>query len=156
MAAAPAFAQEVNVSVFEGLWRASPTQQCVYEANSLESALRIADSRIDGVDTTCRMTNPFDVRDMDAVLFDLVCESVEGEFTERAMFVQAADGGLIVVWSGYAYKYERCDADAAEGTVVTSDQVGIPDQVEPSNAPVSTDSTPDAEPSDTDSTKLAD
>jgi len=62
---------------------------------------------------------------MDAVLYDMVCESEGSSFTERAMAMHAADGGLILVWNGFAFKYERCPENAATGTVTTAEDIGI-------------------------------
>ncbi len=121
--ATPLAAQELS---FDGLWRANPNTDCAREEGA-GSALRIENDVLHGVENECRMTRPVAVRDMDAVLYDMECDGGgEGEsFTERAMFLKAADGGLFLVWNGYAFKYEACAADPARGTVTTSDEIGI-------------------------------
>jgi hypothetical protein len=60
-------------------------------------------------ESECRMTNPVLVRDMaGAVLFDFVC-SGEGEtWTERAFVQRTPDGGLILVWRGFASQLPLC------------------------------------------------
>ena len=64
---------------------------------------------------------------MQAVLYDMSCTGEDETFTERALFMEAADGGLYLIWDGIAFKYESCGADAAVGTVTTADQLGIAD-----------------------------
>jgi hypothetical protein len=55
------------------------------------------------------MTNPVLVRDMaGAVLFDFVCEGEGETWTERAFVQWAQDGGLILVWRGFAQMLPRC------------------------------------------------
>lgn len=71
-------------------------------------ALRIADGVFTGVESRCEMTRPVKVRDMDAQLFDMVCTGESGTWEERAMVMRGADGGLILVWDGFAFAYERC------------------------------------------------
>ncbi len=119
------FAQDPS---FDGVWRANPSTDCTGESGD-GSALRIADEVLYGMDSECRMTSPVKVRDMAAILYDMVClgDDETGSFTERAMFLKAADGGLYLIWNGYAFKYEVCSEDAAVGTVTTSREIGIPD-----------------------------
>lgn len=109
---------------FDGLWRSNPNAACSAE-NGSGTALRIEDEVLYGVENECRMTSPVNVRDMEAVLYDMECEGEGGSFTERAMFLRAADGGLYLVWNGYAFKYESCGEDPAVGTVTTSEEIGI-------------------------------
>lgn len=71
-------------------------------------ALVIRDDIFYGVEMQCLMQNPVNVRDMDAVLYDMSCSGEGNQWTERAMFMTAADKGLILVWNGYAFQYRRC------------------------------------------------
>lgn len=116
-----ALAQELS---FEGLWRANPTTDCAYTGGE-GTALKVEDGVLYGVGNQCTMTSPVDVRDMQAVLYDMDCEGEDDDFVERAMFMEAADGGLYLIWDGIAFKYDACGEDAAIGTVTTADQLGI-------------------------------
>jgi len=70
-------------------------------------ALAIREGKIIGVENTCDMSNPVNVRDMDAVLYDLEC-SAEGEtYTERAM-VARSDTGVIILRDGFVAKWSTC------------------------------------------------
>ena len=122
--AGPALAQE-EVD-FSGLWRAGPNTQCVYTGGD-GSALKIEDGVLYGVENRCEMSDPVSVRDMNATLFDMSCQGDDGEdgFVERAMLMQAADGGLYLIWNGLAFKYDSCGEDPAVGTVTTAEQIGI-------------------------------
>ncbi len=111
---------------FDGLWRSNPSAECVADGSD-GAALRIEDDVLYGVENECRMTAPVNVRNMSAVLYDMECESEGTAFTERAMFLRAADGGLLLVWDGFAFKYDACGDDPAIGTVTTSEDIGIPD-----------------------------
>ncbi|MHC0051917.1 hypothetical protein [Actibacterium sp. D379-3] len=101
---------------FDGLYRQGPDANCT--VTGVEGgALKIEDGVFHGVEMQCRMENPVDVRDMDAALYDMSCNGEGSAWTARALFMHAADGGLIMVWNGYAFKYDRCPgpADAAAG-----------------------------------------
>lgn len=122
LAGVPAAAQD---AAYDGLWRANPTVDCSVSGVD-GGALRIEDGVLHGVENTCEMTDPVDVRDMDATLFDMVCEGAGdgAAFTDRAFFSKAADGGLILVWNGFALKYESCE-DSLPGTVTTAEDLGV-------------------------------
>ncbi len=103
-AATPALALEV-----EGRYRASPEAQCDAGDGS-EGFLRIEGGVFYGLSGECKMLNPVNVRGMNAQLFDMECEGANPNFqwTERALFMEGAEGGLILAWNGYAFRYERC------------------------------------------------
>ncbi len=109
---------------FDGLWRANPTVECVYREGAA-GPLKIEDGILFGTESRCEMTMPVNVRDMDATLYDMACEGEGESWTDRAMFLSAADGGLYLIWNGYAFKYEPCGEKAAVGTVATADELGI-------------------------------
>ena len=120
----PTVAAAQDTLDFSGLWRANPTAGCTYTGGE-GSALKIEDATLFGVENQCAMTNPVNVTDMDAQLFDMDCDAEGQSFAARAMFMRANDGGLYLIWDGIALKYESCAEDAAVGTVTTSDQIGI-------------------------------
>ena len=72
-------------------------------------ALRIEDGIFYGVESECRMTRPVNVVNMNATLYTMECSGEGARWTERAMVMEAAEGdGIIMVWDGYAFRYERC------------------------------------------------
>lgn len=93
---------------FDGMWRADPATACVHTGEE-NSALKVEDDTLYGGSTTCDMSNPVDVTGMQAVLYDMSCEADDDTFDSRAMFMNAADGGLLLIWDGFAFKYESCE-----------------------------------------------
>ena len=72
-------------------------------------ALRIEEGVLHGIDSTCRMTDPVDVLDLDATLYVMECEGEGQTWTERAMLMKAAGGDAIfLAWRGYVFRYDRC------------------------------------------------
>ena len=66
---------------FDGLYFPEDQRGWLCDEASLGSdggALAIRNGTLIGVETSCALTKPVNVRDMDAVLYDLECES-EGE-----------------------------------------------------------------------------
>jgi hypothetical protein len=78
------------------------------DLSASEGLLRIEDGVFYGAESECRMTNGLDVRGMDAMLYDMVCTGEGLTWQERAMVMRGADGGLILVWDGYAFAYPAC------------------------------------------------
>lgn len=77
-------------------------------------SLKIEDGIFYGVEVECRMTKPVSVNDMDATLYTMQCSGGDQSWTERAMLMESKENdGLIMVWNGYAFIYDRCAADAS-------------------------------------------
>ncbi|WP_249138923.1 hypothetical protein [Actibacterium sp. MT2.3-13A] len=100
--AAPGFA-----GGFDGVYKQGPAWDCGLVGVD-GGALMVRDGIFHGVEMQCRMENPVSVRGMDAVLYDMACSGEGSAWTARALFMTAADGGLIMVWNGYAFQYDRC------------------------------------------------
>lgn len=93
---------------FDGTYRQVANADCALVGVD-GGALRIADGIFYGVGVECRMTRPVNVLDMDASLYTMECSGEDEVWTERAMVMNAAEGdGIIMVWDGYAFRYERC------------------------------------------------
>ena len=101
---------------FDGLWRADSSMACIHTGEE-GSALKVEDDTLYGGSTTCDMSNPVDVTDMQAVLYDMACEDDDDAFDGRAMFMNAADGGLLLIWDGFAFKYEACEEGEPAGDI---------------------------------------
>ncbi len=92
---------------FDGLYKQGPDADCTLIGVD-GGALKIEDNVFFGVESICRMERPVDVVGMDAYLFDMDCSAEGTNWSARALFMHAADDGLIMVWNGYAFKYDRC------------------------------------------------
>ncbi|MGR3485567.1 MAG: hypothetical protein ACU0BF_09490 [Paracoccaceae bacterium] len=110
-AALALLALPVAAQQFDGVYRQAANAECgLVGANG--GAVEIAGGIFRGVELECRMENPVDVRDMDAVLYDMTCSGEDDAWSERAMLLRAADGSddLIMVWNGYVFRYGLCPA----------------------------------------------
>lgn len=93
---------------YDGVYRQTANAECGL-VGADGAALEIRDGIFFGVEMQCRMTNPVNVIDMDATLYNMQC-SGEGQYwDERAMMMKARDStDLIMIWDGYAFRYSRC------------------------------------------------
>lgn len=97
---------------FDGVYKQAADSDCSLVGVD-GGALKIAENTFHGVESTCEMTEPVNVNEMKAVLYTMKCTGKRGDWSARAMLVHAADGGVIMVWDGYAFKYDACpDPDA--------------------------------------------
>lgn len=110
--AAFGLAQPGLAETFDGLYSQGQGAICAPLEGGSET-VRIEKGVFHGIETECRMENPVDVRDMNAVLYDMQCRGDETAWSARALFMAAADGGLIMVWDGYAFKYDPCPEPGA-------------------------------------------
>jgi len=93
---------------YDGTYRQNANADCALVGVD-GGALRIEDGIFYGVESECRMTRPVNVVNMNATLYTMECSGEGARWTERAMVMEAAEGdGIIMVWDGYAFRYERC------------------------------------------------
>ena len=96
-------------SPYDGVYRQAANADCGLVGVD-GGAIEISGGIFYGVENQCRMTRPVNVVDMDATLYTMVCSGEGTVWTERAMMMKAAgeDGDLLMVWNGYAFRYDRC------------------------------------------------
>lgn len=98
---------------FDGTYRQAANADCGLVGVD-GGAVKIEDGIFYGVESQCRMTRPVDVIDMNAQLYTMECSGEDTLWTERAMVMEAAEiDGIIMIWDGYAFVYERCKDPAA-------------------------------------------
>ena len=121
---------------WDGTYRLSEEADCG-KVGEEGGALRIGEGVLQGVGSTCRMSQPVDVLDLDATLYEMACEGEGQSWTERALLMKAAEGDAIfLAWRGYVFRYDRCPApdEAAEsdadGGVPASDPEPVETEVE--------------------------
>lgn len=96
---------------FDGTYRQAANAECGLIGVD-GGALKIEEGIFYGVEVECRMTRPVDVLNMDATLYTMQCSGEGQVWTERAMLMKPAeDDGLIMIWNGYAFAYDRCAAN---------------------------------------------
>ncbi len=107
-ALAAGFALEVAATPYDGVYRLTAESDCA-RVGDADGALRIEDNLFQGIESECQMTRPVDVVDMDATLYTMECKAEGENWIERAMLMKSAeDDGLIMLWNGYAFRYDRC------------------------------------------------
>lgn len=99
----------VAATPYDGTYRQNANSECLL-VGVYGGALRIEDGIFYGVEMECRMTRPVTVVNMDATLYTMRCSGEDQIWSERAMVMNDAevDGGIIMVWDGYAFRYSRC------------------------------------------------
>lgn len=71
-------------------------------------ALGVVDSVLYGLENTCDLVNPTQVRDMEATLYDAHC-SGEGFTDTHRLMLMTSDNGVYVVQNGYVVEWALCD-----------------------------------------------
>lgn len=98
----------LNAGPYDGTYRLTNDGDCAMVGEE-GGALRIEDGIFYGVELQCRMTRPVNVIDMDAKLYTMQCSGEDVSWSERAMVMDSAHGGIIMIWDGYAFAYSRCE-----------------------------------------------
>lgn len=95
---------------YDGTYRQTANADCAIVGVE-GAAVKIEAGIFYGVGMECRMTRPVNVVNMDATLYTMVCSGEDQSWTERAMLMNAAErDGIIMLWDGYAFAYDRCPA----------------------------------------------
>lgn len=104
---------------FDGVYKQAANADCA-NIGAADGAVEIAEGFFYGVQVECAMTRPVDVVDMDATLYTLECTGDDQTWSERVMLMQQADvDGIIMVWNGYAFAYDRCTDPSADDDTPT-------------------------------------
>ncbi len=117
--AAALIALTLPAQAMDGRYKLTEAAQCL--ADNDDGILRIEEGVLYGAESRCRMTNPLEVRAMDAMLYDMVCIGEGTGWEERALLMRAASGGLILLWDGYAFEYDACPGTTARPKPRTAD-----------------------------------
>lgn len=71
-------------------------------------ALAFRGDELVGVENYCKLTQPTQVRGMNAVLFDAVCSGEGEEYTERVMLMPHFQNGIYIIRDGGVADWRRC------------------------------------------------
>lgn len=95
---------------FDGTYAIDPAARaCVLgEGDVPGAAFRIENGRFFGVESECRLANPTNIRDMDAMLFDLQCTGEGTQWSDRIFLMKMDDGSLLRVVNGLAFTNPPC------------------------------------------------
>ena len=110
---ASGLATTATAGPYDGTYKQAANAECALVGID-GGSVRIADDIFYGVEVECRMTDPVNVLRMDALLYTMQCSGEDTLFSERAMLMNKAQGdGIIMVWDGYAFVYDRCPEPGA-------------------------------------------
>lgn len=100
-----------DTSGFDGRYKLNPgVPGCVVgEGDVINAAFEISNGRFVSIETECRLTNPTNIRDMSAMLFDLTCSSEGTEWSDRIFLMKKDDGSLLRVVDGMAFTNPPCE-----------------------------------------------
>ena len=143
---AAALATAAAAGPYDGTYKQAANAECALVGID-GGSVRIADGIFYGVEVECRMADPVNVLEMDALLYTMQCSGEDTLFSERAMLMNKAQGdGIIMVWDGYAFVYDRCP-EPGEAPAAT-DPVADAAPTIPPAAPAFTPAEAPAEPTD--------
>ena len=71
-------------------------------------AVGVEGDKLIGVENTCTLTDPVEVRDMNATLYDADCTG-EGETVRARVMLMAHDYGIYVIRDGFVSDWLRCE-----------------------------------------------
>ncbi len=117
---------------YDGVYRQAGDADCA-QIGVPGGALRIDDGLFEGIGSQCRMTRPVDVVDMAATLYTMECSAGDENWIERALLMQSAEAdGIIMLWNGYAFRYDRCsETEIAATAGAPTVQAAEPDDAAP-------------------------
>lgn len=95
---------------YDGLYRPDHAAGADWDCQSVGmdgGAIAVRGGVFHGVENSCELTNPVQVRGMAATLYDAVCSS-EGEAYSYRMMLMATDTGIIAITDGDAAPMRRC------------------------------------------------
>ena len=100
-----------SVTQFDGEYSYTdgPPSECIITGADVQNAgFRISMGVYFGIELSCRLSNPVNVRGMTAVLFDFQCSGEGMEWEERVLLQRLNDGRLLMAYEDWATIYHPC------------------------------------------------
>lgn len=100
----------VGAGPFDGLYRPNYDWALAWDCTTVGvdgGALAVENDTLTAVDNSCTLSDPVEVRDMEAVLYDAECSGDGGASAGRIMLM-AHDFGLYVIRDGFVLDWIRC------------------------------------------------
>jgi len=107
--AAVLIAAIATATPFDGLYKlVDGSWSCNPEDIGMDSgALSLQDGYLHGIENSCELTEPTNVRGMDAVLYDALC-SGEGEQYSYRLMILRHEQGIYLVQDDYVAEWHNC------------------------------------------------
>ena len=106
-----AAATPVLATPYDGVFRPNYAWAEGWDCQSIGmdgGAVAIQGDQLLGVENSCTLTDPVEVRGMEATLYDAECSGEGTTYTERLMLMSSGDGGVVVIRNGWASEWARC------------------------------------------------
>ncbi|TYB81611.1 hypothetical protein [Maritimibacter fusiformis] len=100
-----------SATPYDGMFRPNYDFAASWDCTSLGmdgGAVAVQGDKLIGVENTCTLTDPVEVRDMNATLYDAEC-SGEGETARERLMLMAHDYGIYVIRDGFVSDWLRCE-----------------------------------------------
>ncbi len=97
---------------FDGLYRPNYDWALTWDCTSVGQdggALQVEGETLRAVENTCTLSDPVDVRDMAAVLYDASCTG-EGGASEGRIMLMTHEFGIYVIRDGFVLDWISCEA----------------------------------------------
>ena len=98
---------------FDGLYRPNYDWALAWDCESVGvdgGALAVEGDTLRAVENTCTLTEPVEIRDMEAVLYDAACLG-EGGASEGRIMLMSHDFGLYVIRDGFVLDWIACEGE---------------------------------------------
>ena len=100
-----------NATPYEGVFRPNYDFAESWDCTSIGmdgGAVAIEGDKLHGVENTCTLTDPVEVRGMNATLYDAEC-AAEGETAAERVMLMAHEYGIYVIRNGFVSDWLRCE-----------------------------------------------
>lgn len=105
-----ALAPTAQAGPFDGVYRPDIEDTMLWDCHSVGmdgGAVAVWEGRLIGVENSCALSNPVEVRGMEALLYDADCAGEGESYSERVMLM-AQPGGIYVIRDGAVASWVRC------------------------------------------------
>lgn len=105
MSASSLAAQSLDGLYFDDY--SDPAEACS-QFGMTDAAIEIESNRVTFFETVCTLSNPVDIREMPATIYEAAC-NMEGEMSNERMIIYEVLGGIAILHAGAARTYMRCE-----------------------------------------------
>lgn len=100
-----------NATPYDGVFRPNYDFAASWDCSTIGSeggAVAVQGDKLLGVENTCTLTDPVEVRGMSATLYDAECTG-EGETASERVMLMAHDYGIYVIRDGFVSDWLLCE-----------------------------------------------
>ncbi len=99
-------ATAVGLDLFRPVTSQTSQWSCTVDSLGQDGgALGLSETEMVGIATNCTLSNPVQIRDMDAVLYDAQCR---GETAPRRTMIMPSLAGVYIIQNNFVTEWQRC------------------------------------------------